>query len=241
MVLTRSIGRARLLALVAVAALAWPAVAAGSARAEEGVPGMDVSDHQPDVDWAKAWADGARFAYVKATEGVDFHSGTFDRQYDGAKAVGMLRGAYHVGLPDRSSGAAQALYFANHGGAATSDGRTLPGALDIEPNPYGEYCYGLNPSQLSAWLAEFSNTYRKRSNRYPAIYTTTTWWNRCTARNTDFAANHPLWLAHYAAVPGPLPAGWAYPTIWQFGDAGTFPGDQNRFNGSLDRLQRLAG
>ncbi|GAA3439053.1 hypothetical protein GCM10018954_086730 [Kutzneria kofuensis] len=29
-------------------------------------------------------------------------------------------------------------------------------------------------------------------------------------------------------------------TIWQFADKGTFPGDQDRFNGAYDRLKALA-
>ena len=126
----------------------------------EALRGMDVSGHQGAVDWAKAYADGARFSYVKATEGTGFTSDTFRAQYDGAAAVGMLRGAYHFALPDQSTGAAQAHYFVDHGGGWGPDGRTLPGAVDLENNPYGEMCYGRNPQQLADWIADFSNTHR---------------------------------------------------------------------------------
>lgn len=34
-----------------------------------GIQGLDVSGHQPSVDWQQQWNMGARFAYVKATEG----------------------------------------------------------------------------------------------------------------------------------------------------------------------------
>lgn len=211
-----------------------------ASRPATGVAGMDVSDHQPDVDWGKAWADGARFAYVKATEGTNYRSEKFAQQYDGSRATGMIRGAYHVALPDRSTGAAQAQYFVDNGGGWTPGSRTLPGILDIEHNPYGEPCYGMNPSQMSRWLADFSDTYRQRTGRFPGIYTTTNWWNQCTGSNPDFGGNNPLWTARYAPDPGPLPAGWKYHTFWQFGDSGTFPGDQNSFNGSPDQLTRFA-
>ena len=204
-----------------------------------GVAGMDVSGHQGAVDWAKAWADGARFSYVKATEGTGFISDSFSQQYDGAASVGMDRGAYHFALPDRASGAAQANYFIDHGGGWLPDGRTLPGALDIEDNPYGEICYGMAPQQMSDWIAVFSNTYKLRTGRYPAIYTTTRWWDRCTGANPDFSANNPLWLARFAPEMGPLPAGWDFQAIWQFANSGIFPGDQNSFNGDAAQLERF--
>ncbi|WP_372907204.1 lysozyme [Saccharopolyspora indica] len=204
------------------------------------VSGMDVSGHQGNVDWPRAWADGARFAYVKATEGSGFRNTSFAQQYDGSHAVGMVRGAYHFALPDRSSGAQQAHFFVDSGGGWHRDGRTLPGALDIEYNPYGDGCYGLDPAAMSRWIADFSNTYHARTGRFPAIYTTTDWWNRCTGANPDFAANNPLWIARYAPQIGELPAGWDYQSIWQHGDAGPLPGGQDSFNGNTKQLRRFA-
>ncbi len=205
-----------------------------------GVAGMDVSGHQGAVDWPRAFADGARFAYVKATEGIGFTSDSYPQQYEGSRAAGMIRGAYHFGLPDSSTGAEQAHYFVDHGGGWVPDGRTLPGALDIESNPYGDECYGLSPEQMSGWIADFSGTYQARTGRFPTIYTTTRWWDQCTGANPDFAANNPLWLARFAPEMGPLPAGWDYQAIWQFNNTGVFPGDQNTFNGDPGQLERFA-
>ncbi|MGH3494242.1 MAG: GH25 family lysozyme, partial [Sciscionella sp.] len=80
------------------------------------VAGMDVSGHQGSVDWHTAYGNGARFAYVKATEGTGYTSPDFGQQYNGSYHVGMIRGAYHFALPNVSSGAAQADYFVDHGG-----------------------------------------------------------------------------------------------------------------------------
>lgn len=203
------------------------------------VAGMDVSGHQGHVDWAKARAAGARFTYVKATEGTGYRSPTYAQQYNGSAEAGLIRGAYHYALPNVSSGAAQAHFFVDHGGGWTPDGRTLPGALDIEYNPYGPMCYGLGPEAMSRWITEFSNTYHARTGRFPVIYTTRNWWNRCTGGNETFAARSPLWVARYGPEVGALPAGWAYETFWQFNDHGVFPGDQNTFNGSMAQLRRL--
>ncbi|WNI17951.1 lysozyme [Actinacidiphila sp. ITFR-21] len=203
-------------------------------------PGLDVSNYQGSVDWAATWAAGARFAYVKATEGVSYTSPSFAQQYNGSYNVGMVRGSYHFALPDVSAGATQADYFIAHGGGWSADGRTLPGALDIEYNPYGATCYGLSASGMVGWISAFSNEYHARTGRYPTIYSTTSWWTQCTGNSAAFAGTNALWIARYSTAVGALPAGWGYQTIWQFADSGTFPGDQDRFNGAQDRLQAYA-
>ncbi|MEU9131673.1 lysozyme [Kitasatospora sp. NPDC048540] len=203
-------------------------------------PGLDVSSWQGSVAWSTAAADGARFAYVKATEGTTYLNPYFAQQYNGSYGAGLIRGAYHFALPDVSSGAAQATWFTAHGGGWSRDGRTLPPALDIEYNPYGATCYGLGQGAMVSWIRDFSTTVHTRTGRYPVIYTTTDWWKTCTGNNASFGATNPLWLARYSSTPGTLPAGWSYRTIWQYADSGTFPGDQNLFNGAYDRLQALA-
>ncbi|MFB9902376.1 lysozyme [Allokutzneria oryzae] len=201
------------------------------------VPGIDVSRWQGEVNWQDHWNQGKRFAYVKATEGTGYRNPFFGQQYNGSYNVGMIRGAYHFALPDRSSGAEQAHYFVNNGGGWSADGRTLPGALDIEYNPYGDTCYGLDHDAMTAWLRDFSDTYRARTGRFPAIYTSTSWWSKCTGNRGDFSGTNPLWVARYAAEIGPLPHAWGVYTIWQYSST---PIDQNSFNGSYDRLVALA-
>jgi GH25 family lysozyme M1 (1,4-beta-N-acetylmuramidase) len=107
-----------------------------AAAAPDGVPGLDVSGWQGNVDWNAVKANGAEFAYVKATESTTYHSSFFPQQFNGAHAVGIVRGAYHYAIPNKASGAAQADYFVDNGGGQTGDGLTLPGVLDIEDNPY---------------------------------------------------------------------------------------------------------
>ncbi|NUT50734.1 MAG: lysozyme [Saccharothrix sp.] len=202
------------------------------------VPGIDVSSHQGDVDWPHWWAEGKRFAYVKATEGTGYRNPKYDQQYHGSRQVGMVRGAYHFALPDRSDGAAQANYFVDNGGGWAPDGGTLPGALDVEYNPYGEdKCYGLAPEAMVGWIAQFSDTYHARTGRRPMIYTSTSWWDRCTGRLADFSGTNPLWVARYADSVGPLPHAWRAHAIWQHTST---PIDQNLFNGTMDDLVALA-
>ncbi|WP_410647879.1 lysozyme [Amycolatopsis sp. cmx-4-54] len=201
--------------------------------------GHDVSGHQGEVDWPTAASTGAKFVYVKATEGTGFVNPRFVQQYNGSYGVGLIRGAYHFARPDISDGAAQAHYFVDHGGGWSKDGKTLPGALDVEYNPYGETCYGKTPAQMVAWVTSFATTYLQRTGRHPTIYTSTSWWKRCTGNSNAFWQN-PLWLARYNTAIGELPASWKTHTIWQFADKGSLPGDQNWFNGTADRVSALS-
>ncbi|MFF1284156.1 lysozyme [Streptomyces sp. NPDC058299] len=202
--------------------------------------GVDVSAYQGNAAWSTLWNSGVRWAYTKGTEGTYYTNPYFAQQYNGAYNVGMIRGAYHFATPDTTSGATQANYFVDHGGGWSRDGRTLPGALDIEWNPYGAACYGKTASQMVSWIADFVNTYKARTSRYPVIYTAASWWTQCTGDYSGFAANSPLWIARYAADPGTLPAGWPYYTMWQYTSSGPTVGDHDKFNGALDRVQALA-
>ncbi|MFL6120935.1 lysozyme [Actinophytocola sp.] len=199
------------------------------------VEGIDVSGHQGNVDWAAQWNAGRRFVWAKATEGTGYTNPYFAQQYNGSYSQGFIRGAYHFALPDVSSGAAQADYFSSNGGGWSGDGRTLPGALDMEYNPYGATCYGLSPAAMTAWIKDFSDTYKARWNKYPAIYTSTSWWSQCVSG--DFSSTNPLWVARYASAVGGLPNAWDTYTVWQYSSS---PIDQNTFNGAYDRLQVFA-
>jgi GH25 family lysozyme M1 (1,4-beta-N-acetylmuramidase) len=216
-------------------------VAPKRAARPAGLPGLDVSSWQGNVDWPTVAANGARFAFVKATEGTSYVNPYFGQQYLGAYFAGLVRGAYHFGLPDRSTGAAQAQWFAANGGSWVADGQTLPGALDIEYNPYGAACYGLTPTAMVSWLTSFVTQYQVLTGRSPIIYTTTNWWQTCTGNYPGFAVTVPLWIACWCQAVGQLPAGWTSNSFWQWTNQPVeFPGDQDVFNGTQDDLVGLA-
>ncbi len=201
------------------------------------VAGIDVSRYQGNVDWAYWWGQGKRFAYVKATEGTYYTNPYFAQQYNGSYNIGMIRGSYHFANPTDSSGYTQANYFVAHGGGWSGDGKTLPGVLDIEYNPYGSSCWGMSPSALVNWIKSFTTRYKQLTGRDAVIYTAYNWWSPCTGNSTAFNATNPLWVARYSTSPGTLPGGWPYWTFWQYTSS---PLDQDYFNGSYDRLKVLA-
>ncbi len=219
-----------------------PAVrpATKAAAATTALPGIDISAYQGNINWANV-APYIDFSYTKATEGTYYTNPDFYNQYEGPYNYGVIRGSYHFAIPNNSSGKTQADYFIAHGGGWSADGKTLPGALDIEYNPYGSECYGLTQSQMVSWVWSFVNEYAYREHAYPVIYSTTDWWTTCTGNNGGFGKYDPLWVANYSASHGgTLPNGWGFYTFWQYADHGSLPGDQDVFNGAKSQLKTLA-
>jgi GH25 family lysozyme M1 (1,4-beta-N-acetylmuramidase) len=244
---SRRLPRRLLTWAVALTATAATAVALTTtpAQAATTTAGIDVSHYQGSINWTSVHNAGIQFAYIKATEGPGTLDSAFGANYVGAYNAGLIRGAYHFALPDRSSGATQANFLASHGGAWSADGRTLPAALDIEFNPYGATCYGLSQSSMRSWISDFLDTYRSRTGRYAVIYTTTSWWTSCTGNWSGPWSTNPLWIARWASSAGTLPAGAPFYTFWQYTSSGSVSGvsgavDRDYFNGDPSRLVALA-
>ena len=201
--------------------------------------GIDISAYQPHVNWTTVKASGAKFAYVKATEGVKYKSSTFSAQYADAAKAGISHGAYHYATPNTSSGKSQADYFVAHGGGGKADGHTLPGVLDIEKNPYGKnQCYGLSHAKMDTWISDFLHEYHARTGRHAVINTFRDWWITCTGNagakaGSTFGATYPLWVNDHKATAThvPIPAAWKAYTVWQWTDKGTY-GDQDYIKSS---------
>ncbi|KAH9989076.1 glycoside hydrolase superfamily [Russula compacta] len=210
------------LRLIALSALSAVATASPLAKRAD-LPGIDVSNLQGTINWSTL--KSLSFAYIKATEGTAFIDTYFPANFAGAANASLVRGAYHYAHPNLTTGAAQAQYFLNNGGKWTNDGITLPGAIDLEGD-----CYGLNASAMTAWITDFSDTYHSATTR-------TNWWMQCTNNTDMFGSTNPLWLASWASTTGPLPAGWSSTTFWQYADSGSYPGDQDYFNGDATQLK----
>jgi GH25 family lysozyme M1 (1,4-beta-N-acetylmuramidase) len=203
--------------------------------------GVDVSSWQGAINWTSVKAAGIQFAYIKATEGTTYADPDFSDNYTNAYYAGVIRGAYHFAQPGESSGAAQANFFATHGGAWSADNLTLPGMLDLEGG-----CYGLSAGAMQSWILDFYNTYKADTGRDIVIYTSPSWWNSCTGGWGGMAALSPLYVADWTTAADPtIPGGFPFATIWQYTDASSVSGisgavDGDRFNGSSDRILALA-
>lgn len=231
------------------------------------VAGIDISGHTVLSDWAGWKEAGVAFLYTKATEGDYYKNPKFASQYTGAYDNGIIRGAYHFANPSSATGAQQADFFVSNGGGWSNDGKTLPGALDMEWNPYGSMCFDMTQTQMRTWINDFVTQYRTRTGVNPMIYTASIWWNRCVGTDASAAgsngtlpqtgttqqavvvrdsvlAQNPLWLARYSSSVGPLPTMWSSQNrkhaIWQNAALDAKGYDTNIFNGSLTQLRAYA-
>src|SRR5689334_1580650 len=85
------------------------------------VQGIDVSHYQGVIDWNQVAEAGTAFVFIKATEGTSYVDPQFQDNWSGAKAAGLLRGAYHFFQPGEDP-QQQAEYF-------LSVVQTVPGDL----------------------------------------------------------------------------------------------------------------
>jgi lysozyme len=195
------------------------------------LPGIDVSHYQGAVDWPAVAASGVRFAFVKATDGVEDIDPRFAHNWASAKDAGILRGAYHFFRPCRDA-RRQAAHFLS---VVAMDDMALPPALDVEVTD------GLSPPALQAGIRTWLENVQAAVGCAPIVYTDPSFWRDNVA--ADFSAYH-LWLACYAAHPE-VPAAWPAWTFWQHTDAGSMnsiPGhvDLNYCALSYEDLRKLS-
>ncbi len=92
------------------------------------VHGVDVSVYEPNVDWRALRAQGFKFALIRATSGTGYTDPKFGEHWAGARAAGILRGAYHY-LFGGQDAKKQAEFFIDTVG---TDKGELPPIVDLE-------------------------------------------------------------------------------------------------------------
>ncbi len=197
------------------------------------VRGIDVSHWQGTIDWARVAASGVRFAFLKATDDVDYTDPTFLANRAAARANGIEVGAYHFARPDASPGDArrEAKYFVKV--VQPRAGDLLP-VLDLETSK------GLDQAGVTRWAHTWVAEVRALTGVTPLVYTSPYGWIARTGDTRLLARDGaPLWIAHWGVSAPTVPAGdwdgrgWE---IWQRTSTGHVPG----ISGNVD-LDQLAG
>lgn len=197
------------------------------------IPGIDVSHWQGTIDWTKVAEAGKRFAFMKATEGVDYVDPTFQTNRAGARANGLPVGAYHFARPDASAGDArrEARHFVSV--ADPQPGDLMP-VLDLETSR------GLDQEGVTRWARAWVAEVRELTGVIPFVYTSPYGWLTRTGDTPLLARDGaPLWVAHWYVSSPTVPAenwdghGWV---VWQHSSTGQVRG----IAGNVD-LDRLAG
>lgn len=198
------------------------------------IEGIDISNAQPlGIDWKAVKASGITFAYAKASEGTGYIDPKFSHHVAGAKAAGLLTGAYHylrVRAGKLQDADKQADGFCDVYLAA---GCELLPMLDCEPTGNA----GATPAEWLAAIRMWVDRIRTRLGCDPVLYTYPGFWAGLgkTVATSDVAALK-LWIAHYTPAPHPtVPLPWKTWTVWQYAaDAGVI-GQVNGVPGHVDR------
>ena len=101
------------------------------------IHGIDVSKFQGDIDWNAVANSGVKFAWIKATEGGDYADARFQANWEGAKAAGIPRGAYHFVYWCRPP----LEEISNFEQNAPVEDDALPPVLDVEATPTSQTCH----------------------------------------------------------------------------------------------------
>lgn len=181
--------------------------------------GVDVSSYQGRIDWSAAYADGIRFAMIKATQGRsltdanlrNFTDSRFHENVVGASGTGMVCGAYHyLTALDEAEAAEEAAVFLS-AAAKYRAKLQLGAAVDVEDSRLPK-----DKKKLTAIVRTFCRRIRE-AGMSVMVYT-----------NPDFLKNRlddlgefGLWLALWRSREL-LPDLGQYPNlrIWQWGTAG---------------------
>ena len=178
--------------------------------------GIDVSENNGQVDWARVAQAGFTFAYARATLGRESNDPTLETNRKGARAHGLRFGAYHLPYPGNSSAQQQAEHFLSV--AKPRPGDLLP-AIDVEnKTPPDTAEAKFSRDELVAWLRAWLNAVEAKIGAKPVIYTNPGWWSS-RLKNADLTG-HPLWLAHYTKNDPTIPRPWKKYAIWQHSQSG---------------------
>ncbi len=224
--------------------------------------GIDVSAWVASPDWNTVSNQGVKFAFVKASENT-FSDSKFSQHWQGAKSVGMSRGAYHFFHPEIDNPAQQASTFIQ---AVGTDKGELPPVLDLEQVYVNGKPVALpTGNTMLALMQQWLDPVEAAFGRKPMIYASAYFLNQ-QGVNAAWLANYPLWVAQYPYVPGTnseytsaatmptpgtgmpqQPAGFSPWKFWQYSSRGQLIGfptsqflDFNYFNGSMDDLNTFA-
>lgn len=204
--------------------------------------GIDVSHHQGAFDFKRAYVDGARYAYLKCTEGEGWRDQRYPRNRVLARQAGLYVAAYHF-LRSDSSAEAQAANVAGHIG-----NRAIPVIIDCEP--------GTSGSRPSLALARaFAAACQERGLRVSLLYLPRWYWTQLgepslrgflptiqSAYGPNPAGDFDSVYRHVDAADRWAPYGAVTPTILQYGDRGVVGGqspvDLNAYRGRVADLSR---
>lgn len=199
------------------------------------VKGIDVSHHNPILNWEAVMEQGISFAYIKATEGITHEDRNYPYNYDLAKKTNIKVGSYHFytfGL----SGLEQARHFIKK--AECKKGDLIP-AIDVEHSPANPY--SKDEKYISLVIHELKaleNALYEHFGIRPIIYTNKDCYKLYIKEHFK---DNLIWMCDLHNEPSDKIENWR---IWQFSHTGDLPGiegniDLNYYRFTFDQFNEL--
>lgn len=182
--------------------------------------GIDVSNWQGYIDFSQVANDGIKIVYIKATQGTNYVSPTFESSYINAKTNGLKIGFYHyVTARSQREAEAEAEFF-----ASKISGKEIDCRLAMDFEQFGN----LNNQQINlialAFLKRLEQITKKPLVVYSNTYDAKTIWN-------GEILSYPLWVAEYGVSRPQNNGKWNTYVGWQYTDEGII----NGINGYVDK------
>lgn len=203
--------------------------------------GIDVSNWQGNINFKEVANSGIKVVYIKATQGTNYISPTFESSYINAKANGLKIGFYHyVTARSIQEAEAEANFFASRISGKEIDCRL---AMDFEQ--FGN----LGTEEINTIGLAFLRRLEQITNKKLVVYSNT--YAARTIWNGDIL-NYPLWVAEYGVQRPGNNGKWNTYVGWQYTDEGIISGidgyvDRNIFtedillNGSSGGSEEIPG
>jgi lysozyme len=208
------------------------------------VYGIDVSANQGHIDWPAVARSGIHFAVARCVTEPDTIDPTYAHNVAGARAAGLIPGAY--AFLTGGTAASQAAHFIK----AVGNPSGMLVMLDVERPTYHQ-------PPTAADVRAFAGAWRKARPTHPLLI----YGSRGSVLGSlgHLADLGPLWLAGYPLTYPGTPAGlyamaggdtapawsvpfggWKAPTLWQFTSQGRVPGIIGNVDVDAFRSGRLA-
>lgn len=182
----------------------------------QGVPGADVSEYEPGVNWVE-FAKEKRFVLMRVSHGLH-RDITFLDYWKSAKDNGIIRGAYHYVDP-KDPYEPQLRYFVKTLKLEKGD---LPPILDLEnPSLWAHMKQGNRIRYVLKWIRALERAYGCK----PVIYLSPNFPGQVLgAQESQLLKDYPLWIANYHVPTPTIPSPWTSYIMWQYTPSGTCPG-----------------
>jgi lysozyme len=175
--------------------------------------GIDVSEWQGNINYAKVAASNVKVIYIKASEGSHYKDSKFERNYAMAKANGLKVGFYHyVTARTTAEAVQQAKFFVSVIGGKKTDCKL---AMDFER--FGN----LSISQINKIALAFIQTVEKVSGEKGIVYSN--WYDTHAVFNVGLSL-YPLWIAEYGISSPKNSKNWSVWVGFQYSDIGRISG-----------------